>query len=151
MTKKIVALLIVLASFYWLNQDDNTSSTLARIETNQSLQTPTAESKIASAYEQQISDIQVEGFGQVIKTLSDDHEGSRHQRFLLKLTSRQTILIAHNIDIAPKIDNLQVGDIVYFNGVYEWNPKGGVVHWTHHDPQSNHHSGWLELNGKRYQ
>jgi hypothetical protein len=151
MTKKIVALLFVLASFYWLNQYGNASPTPVTLETNQLEQARPAESTITSAFEQQLSDVEVEGFGQIIKILSDDNEGSRHQKFLLKLTSSQTLLIAHNIDIAPRIDDLKVGDIVYFKGEYEWNPKGGVVHWTHHDPQGNHVGGWLELNGKRYQ
>jgi len=60
-------------------------------------------------------------------------------------------LIAHNIDIAPKITNLSVGDIISFNGQYEWNDKGGVVHWTHHDPQGQHVAGWLNYLGHQYQ
>jgi hypothetical protein len=62
-----------------------------------------------------------------------DNQGSRHQRFILKLNSSQTLLIAYNIDLAPKIKNLKVGDHVNFYGEYEWNSKGGVIHWTHHD------------------
>lgn len=89
--------------------------------------------------------------GQVIKLLSDDNKGSRHQRFIIKLSSGQTLLVAHNIDIAPKIYSLQKGGEVSFCGEYEYNSKGGVVHWTHHDPQGRHRGGWLEYEGRKYE
>jgi len=89
--------------------------------------------------------------GEVIQILSDDNIGSRHQRFILRLPSNQTILIAHNIDIAPRIPSLKIGDIISFNGVYESNSKGGVVHWTHRDPNGHHKAGWLQKNGQTYQ
>jgi hypothetical protein len=56
--------------------------------------------------------------------------GSRHQRFILELGSGQTLLVAHNIDLAPRLPALAVGETVDFNGVYEWTPEGGVIHWT---------------------
>jgi len=106
---------------------------------------------IQAAYENRQSDVQVEGAGRVVKVLPDDNEGSRHQKFILELGSGQTILIAHNIDLAPRIPGLREGDSVAFYGEYEWNDKGGVVHWTHHDPQGRHVDGWLKHQGKRYQ
>ena len=89
--------------------------------------------------------------GNVTRVLSDDNKGSRHQRFILELSSGQTLLIAHNIDLAPKIYSLQIGGFVKFCGEYESNSKGGVVHWTHHDPAMRHVGGWLEYNGQRYE
>jgi hypothetical protein len=87
----------------------------------------------------------------VARVLPDDLDGARHQRFIVELASGQTLLIAHNIDIAPRIEGLAVGDSVRFKGEYVWNAKGGVVHWTHHDPQGGHVAGWLMHNGRRYQ
>jgi len=107
--------------------------------------------QISKAYASKTSDVQVKGSGIVVKTLADDNVGSRHQRFILKLANDLTVLIAHNIDLAPKIKSLSRGDTVYFYGEYEWNRKGGVIHWTHHDPAGRHTGGWLKHNGKKYQ
>ncbi len=106
---------------------------------------------LQQAYLSQQSDLQVQGFGQVSKVLPDDNDGSRHQKFILKLNSGQTLLVAHNIDLAPRIPNLKVGDSVEFYGEYEWNKKGGVLHWTHKDPQNRHAHGWLKHNGQVYE
>lgn len=106
---------------------------------------------LQKAYEERLSDIQVEGCGVVTKLLSDDLKGSRHQRFILRLAHGQTLLVAHNIDLAPRIDSLQKSDELCFSGEYEWNTKGGVLHWTHHAPTGRHAAGWLEHKGKRYQ
>jgi len=108
-------------------------------------------SVLAEAFERRQSNLQVQGSGEVVKVLPDDNDGSRHQRFILRLDSGQTLLLAHNIDLAPRIPSLTRGDSVEFYGEYEWNPKGGVIHWTHHDPQGRHVSGWLKHNGRTYQ
>ncbi len=102
------------------------------------------------AWQQQRSDVQLSGSGVVTRVLSDDTKGSRHQRFILKINAHQTILIAHNIDLAPRITGLREGDVVEFYGEYEWNKKGGVVHWTHKDPNNRHAHGWLRHRGKQY-
>ncbi|ASK26511.1 DUF3465 domain-containing protein [Neisseria chenwenguii] len=106
---------------------------------------------LQEAYDKQRSNIQIEGEGTVAKTLPDDNKGSRHQRFILKLSGGQSLLVAHNIDLAPKIKGLKKGDTVAFNGEYEWSQQGGVIHWTHHDPQGRHADGWLKHNGQVYQ
>lgn len=106
---------------------------------------------IGRAFKTGTSNVQVEGEGVVTRILSDDVQGSRHQRFILRLTSGQTVLITHNIDLAPRVDGLREGDSVAFNGEYVWNAQGGVVHWTHRDPQGRHFAGWLKHNGRTYQ
>ncbi len=106
---------------------------------------------VSCVFNNRNSNVQVRGRGRVDRGLPDDLVGSRHQRFILKLSSGPTVLVAHNIDLAPKIDSLRKGDSVAFYGEYEWSAKGGVVHWTHHDPKGSHIGGWLKHGSRTYQ
>ncbi|MBW1636133.1 MAG: DUF3465 domain-containing protein, partial [Deltaproteobacteria bacterium] len=72
------------------------------------------------------------------------------QKFLVGIADL-TLLIAHNIDLAPRINSLKEGDTIEFYGEYEWNPKGGIIHWTHHDPGKRHPDGWLRYKNRIYQ
>lgn len=101
--------------------------------------------------EQWLPGQQVQGAGMVLRILPDDNEGSRHQKFILELPSGRTVLVAHNIDLAPRITGLQTGDAVEFHGEFETNDRGGIIHWTHRDPQGRHPHGWLEHEGRRYE
>ena len=94
---------------------------------------------------------QIRGEGVVTRLLTDDNDGDRHQRFILRTTDGRSLLIAHNIDLAPRISALRDGDTVEFYGVFETNDRGGVVHWTHHDPAGRHVDGWLRHNGRLFQ
>jgi hypothetical protein len=87
--------------------------------------------------------------GTVTRVLADDNDGSRHQRFIIRLSNQQTLLVAHNIDLADRIP-LRAGDSISLRGRYETNNRGGVIHWTHHDPSGRARGGWIEYNGKRY-
>jgi len=125
--------------FWWTNGSINPTSNSIAEKVN------------ASAFQGQRSGAPMGGDGEVVRVLADDNVGSRHQRFILRLDSGQTLLIAHNIDIAPRIETLKTGDRVAFYGQFEANPEGGVIHWTHHDPEGHHGSGWLKHNGTVYQ
>jgi Protein of unknown function (DUF3465) len=105
---------------------------------------------IHNAFENQLSNLQVKQSGRITKILRDDDHGSRHQRFIIQLDSGQKLLIAHNIDLAPKVENLKEGEVILFYGEYEWNNKGGVVHWTHRDPRGLHPNGWLIYANRKY-
>jgi hypothetical protein len=105
----------------------------------------------ASAFDEHRGNFVAEGSGTVTRVLSDDNNGSRHQRFIVALGSGQTLLISHNIDLAPRVERLSEGDTVSFKGEYEWNDKGGVIHWTHHDPAGQHEAGWIRHDGNTYQ
>ena len=142
-----VVLIIALAQFLGESLRTNSPAT----------DTPTAPPATAAttdvfarAFAERQNDLQVRGEGQVKKILADDNDGSRHQRFILELDSGQTLLVAHNIDLAPRIDKLRPGDTVEFFGEYEWTRQGGVIHWTHHDPRGRHAAGWLRHKGRTY-
>jgi hypothetical protein len=105
---------------------------------------------IGKAYRKHISNIPVQGRGRVARVLPDDRRGESHQRFILRLASGQTLMIAHNIDIARRITHLHRGETVRFKGIYVWNDQGGIVHWTHHDPHGHHTAGWLKASGVTY-
>ena len=104
---------------------------------------------IERAFRERRGDLWVNVAGRVVKSLPDDRQGSRHQRFILELATGRTLLVAHNIDLAERVP-LREGERVSLRGEYEWNDRGGVVHWTHHDPDGRHRGGWIEHEGERY-
>lgn len=102
---------------------------------------------IWAAYQSRSEDVFVSGIAQVTRILPDDTKGSRHQRFIISIGNGVTVLVAHNIDISPRLAGLKAGDWVDYGGDYIYNGKGGVLHWTHPDPRGQHRDGWLEAVG----
>ncbi len=143
--KKLLPVLIALAAAYFYST--STNDRLSPAATPEQTRADNSYSTTTTF----VSGTQAQGSGIVVRVLADDNDGSRHQRFILKLDSGRTLLIAHNIDLAPRISGLKQGDTVAFNGEYESNAQGGVIHWTHHDPIGRHVDGWLKHNGRTYQ
>ncbi len=142
--KKIILVLLTLAGAY-VAYDQSLPAT------NQPVPGVDSDATIARAIDERRRGYQVSGNGIVVRQLADDNDGSRHQRFIVRIGSGQTLLVAHNIDLAPRVRGLETGDRVSFFGEYEWNERGGVIHWTHKDPRAQHVDGWLEHNGQRFQ
>lgn len=149
----VVVILVLIAAYLGINQQQQTppKNEFPITTSSEVVSTVDDHQKIQQAFQQQQNNVQVRASGVVKAILADDHEGSRHQKFILLLKNGLTVLVAHNIDLAPRIENLQKGDAVEFYGEYEYNPKGGVIHWTHHDPQRQHIDGWLKYQGRMYQ
>ncbi|MFT4649710.1 MAG: ssDNA-binding replication factor A large subunit [Glaciecola sp.] len=105
-------------------------------------------------FKAQRSSVWVTTEGEVVHLLADDNSGSRHQQFLLELDKARdfTVKVAHNIDDAPYIP-LERGDTIKIQGRYEFNDKGGVIHFTHRAdrPTKRKPGGWIDHKGKRYQ
>jgi hypothetical protein len=149
--KKLVVTGLALAAVYFGAMQSGFVPRPQDARSSAGIETGTADEALAAAFDNQQSNVQVRGSGRVTKVLADDNDGSRHQRFIVKLSSGQTVLIAHNIDLASRVATLQEGDSIEFFGEYEWNSKGGVVHWTHRDPERRHVDGWIKHDGSTYQ
>lgn len=165
--KKIIVILIALFAFYQYifyipsQYSDTTTSYNYYTTSTETISNDKKENKVKSkqlsnntienAFKNRSSNIQVNGSGTVIRIFKDDIKRSRHQKFILRLNSGQTLLVVHNIDLAPRINSIINGDTVEFYGEYEWNSKGGLIHWTHHDPKNHHVGGWLKHNRRTYQ
>jgi hypothetical protein len=161
--KQIINIFILIAAVtiaYFSSDQSSTSDQHPAVDQNNPVLSPatkpkinikyTKSSVIKKAFDQGRSDIQVILKGRVIKVLSDDTQGDKHQRFLVKISGGHVLLIVHNIDLAPRVAGLKVDTDISFHGEYEWNEKGGVVHWTHHDPRGSHENGWIFYQGQKY-
>jgi len=105
---------------------------------------------VEQAFAAQRSGLWLETSGRVIRVLRDDNEGARHQKFILQLDGGHSVLVAHNIDLARRIPARE-GVSLTVGGRYEWNDRGGVIHWTHHDPDGREPGGWIEVGDMRYE
>ena len=132
-----IVALVVVAIYYLIN--DTSAPPSAALAPTTTIYPAADPPQLPDTFNARADGAMVESIGTVKRILPDDNEGSRHQRFILELGSGQTVLVAHNIDLAPRIDALKIGD------------RGGVVHWTHHDPRGEHPAGWLEHDGRRYE
>lgn len=141
----LVACVALFHNIFYRSVFHKSSSSISRQDAGKS------DATLADAFKNHASDIEVLGQGTVVRILPDDNSGKRHQRFIIRLASGQTLMIAHNIDIAQRISGLKEGDEVRFSGIYEWNGQGGVIHYTHRDPGGRHVGGWLECRGRRYE
>ncbi len=151
----LVLLLLVGGYFGLINLETQQPPLPTASSPEQSINSPgesaSGNSLIEQAYADRLSNQQVQVAGWVTKLLPDDRDGRRHQRFIMRLDSGLTLLVAHNIDLAPRVQPLAVDDLVELYGEYEWNEQGGVIHWTHHDPQGKHPDGWILHQGHLYE
>ncbi len=106
---------------------------------------------LARAFKLKTSGFMVKFRGTIIAKLPDDTDGSRHQRCIVRLSSGQTLLIAHNIDLAPRVRKPRSRHEVVIQGEYIWNSEGGIIHKTHLDPDGGDPDGWIRHEGRIYQ
>jgi hypothetical protein len=139
---RILPFLIVLgllAYQYYLQDQQSTDNNVA-----------VGNNAVQQAYADQRSGQWLETSGRVSRVLRDDNEGSRHQKFILEIDGGHTVMVAHNIDLAERIP-VRRGLTLAVRGKYEWNDRGGVIHWTHHDPDGRIQGGWIMLDNVSYQ
>ena len=153
--KIILPLMIIVAGVFFAYHEFATrtppTETIPETESRETLSSGKSSHGIDALYKGKRSGVQVFGRGTVTRILPDDLKGSKHQRLIIKYSPTLTLLIAHNIDIAPRVGNIKIGDMLEFYGEYAWNKKGGVIHWTHKAPHGTHRDGYLKFKGVKYQ
>lgn len=149
--QRIVVLVILLVVAYRAGIHGERESGQPAPQAGVATRSTNSDQALAAAFDQHRRNVEVQGVGRVVRILSDDREGIEHQKFILELASGQELLVAHNTDLAGRVEDLRKGDTVEFRGEYEWNPQGGVLHWTHRDPAGRHADGWLKHDGRVYQ
>ena len=130
-------------------ENSSPSTEMTKADSLDLMLTPVSE--LASFFENQESNKQVLVKGVITRLLADDIDGDAHQRFIIRLDNDQTLLIAHNIDLAPRVPDIKTNQLIYVYGEYEYNDEGGVVHWTHKDPDGSHEDGFIFYNGVQYE
>jgi len=136
-----LAIIVIVLGVVWYQRSSREPSSPAAVQPDGG--------SVESLFDRELSDRWVEFEGRVVRLLPDDNQGSRHQKFIVELASGHTVLVSHNIDLAPRVE-LARDDRVQVRGEYEWNDRGGVVHWTHRDPQGRIAGGWVRLRGREY-
>ena len=140
-----VSVLVVVAVAVYLQRSDRPDAVAGAAPASNA----STDKSLSAAARDHAEGLEVNVHGRVTRLLSDDTKGARHQRFLIRTGENLSILVVHNIDLAPRVPVRQ-GDSVALRGEYVWNDRGGMVHWTHHDPDRRHQAGWIELGGRRY-
>lgn len=115
--------------------------------------TPAANSAVYAAFESGTSRVEVSATGIVTRTMGmRTGRSGTHEGFLMQADGKRGLVlrVEDNVDITGPIP-LRNGQHVIVRGEYEYYPRGGVIHWTHHDPAGRHENGYVEVAGKRYQ
>jgi hypothetical protein len=106
---------------------------------------------IASDFQAHASKVEVTADGVVVAIFSDRRSSTgTHEQFIIRLTSQNmTVEVEHDISIGRRVPLTQ-GDHVIVHGEYIWNSQGGLIHFTHHDPQGTHEGGYIIDHGTTY-
>lgn len=154
----VALVLALLGAAGWLGErtllDDSTSAQTPQAEAGDVRESERAgrengAARRATLFRDRVSDAILEVEGEVRRLLRDDEEGTPHQKWVLELADGATLLVVHNLELSERVP-LREGDRIRARGEYEWNERGGLLHWTHHDPAGRHEDGWVEFAGKRY-
>jgi Protein of unknown function (DUF3465) len=109
---------------------------------------------VYDAWSMHRSYVQVTATGSVARVLGTRLGPSgMHEGFLLHLRGAEgrglTVRVEDNVDITGQIP-LQPGDDAVVRGEYIYDPRGGLIHYTHHDPRGRHPSGYIRVNGRLF-
>ena len=92
--------------------------------------------------------------GCVVAGADDAGPSGGHEGFLLHLRGAAgrglTVRVEDNVDLTGYIP-LAAGDDVTVRGEYVFDPRGGLVHYTHRDPRGHHAAGYVRARDRLYQ
>jgi hypothetical protein len=104
---------------------------------------------VQDAFRDHQSGMMVEVSGNVVRILRDDKDDRRNQKFIIRLTNGQSLLVIHD-QVAGERVPVAINDSVLVRGEYRWSETGGTVHFTRRDHSLHRLHGWIEHQGRRY-
>ena len=110
---------------------------------------PDDSEQIRQAFQQRGSNLLVETEATVVRIFPDIEDTRTYQQFRVRLPNGHELMVMHDLDQALRVP-LDVHDSIRLRGEYDWTSRGGVIHWTHDDPERQREGGWIELQGKKY-
>jgi hypothetical protein len=108
---------------------------------------------ICNDYAHQESHQEVIAHGMVADVFGESEGPSgEHEGYLLKLDGDCDLLlrVETNTSITGPIPIRPRQELIV-KGEYEFDPEGGVLHWTHHDPSARHIAGYVVIGSRTYQ
>jgi hypothetical protein len=109
---------------------------------------------VYDAWANQRSHVEVTASGSVAKVLGTRRGPSGvHTGFLLHLRGAAgrglTVRVEDNVDLTGPIP-VHAGDDAEVRGEYIYDPRGGLIHYTHRDPRGNRPGGYVKLANRMY-
>lgn len=104
---------------------------------------------LQDAYNYRQTGFMAEVEGTVARILMADKEDQRNQKFTIRLTNGQMLLVIHDQEVAGRVP-VSVGDSVLVRGEYVWTETGGTLRYTQRDYSTRRLHGWIDHRGERY-
>jgi hypothetical protein len=110
---------------------------------------------VYEAWREERSRVEVTAHGAVARILGERGGPSGpHLGLLLHLSGGEgrglTVRVEDNLDLTGPIA-LREGEAITVRGEYIYDPRGGLIHYTHRDPRGRHEAGYVEVDGRIYQ
>lgn len=113
---------------------------------------PTQQAVLERALRDKAQDQLLVVVGWVTGILPDvERDGVSYQRFEVRLVNRQHLLIEHDLHRSTRVEGIKAGSELLIRGRYFWNEQGGVLRYTHHDPEQKRPDGWIRFKHRNYE
>ncbi len=108
-------------------------------------------SRLLAAFDDGRTGVWVSGHGTIAQVLADETTtiGFPRQRFNVRVEEQLTVLVQHSLTESGRVP-AQRGDVIAFQGRYEFNASGGTISHTHRDESQPGSGGWVRHDGVTY-